>query len=149
MSKPQTTLSSKPGGTTSVFVVCFYRPEGLRYRVARRMGTETIVYDDPDFITEFAAYVEAARVAANLNAHFDVPVEMRGRLIAYWGRRGRWHFLVDHPRTMCENKYERQAYDRAEAELMAYIDEKDTKPGLTDYVPMTVYPGEYESEVAA
>lgn len=99
----------------------FNRPEGARYCVARRAGADCVVYEEPDYLTEFAAYVAAAKVATALGARLAVPVAMTGdlraRLVAFWSRHGRMLFLSDQPRALCCNRHERIAYDAAEAAL--------------------------------
>lgn len=131
-----------------VSVQTFRRPEGTRYVVTLH-GANSTVYDEVDHTTEFAAYVAAGAMAVRLRAKLQASDTWKARLIAFWRRRGRRMFYADQPRSLCANKYERQAYDQAEAEVMAYLDEADRKPGLTDCVPMTVYPGEYGAGVAA
>jgi hypothetical protein len=150
MSIPTVTSHRKPSfSSTTVYVDTRRFPEGTRYCVARH-SLGTTVYDEPDYSTEFAAYVAAAAVAVRLSAKLSAPDAMKSRLIAYWHRRGRRMFYADQPRTLCANKYERSAYDLAEAEVMAYIDEANAKPGLADCVDMIIYSGEYGySEVAA
>ncbi|MCC6457248.1 MAG: hypothetical protein IT328_20000 [Caldilineaceae bacterium] len=152
------TLHRKPRvSLVTVYVETRRFPEGTRYCVARHAGGNTI-FDEPDYSTEFAAYVAAASTAVRLGAKLMAPDAMRSRLVAYWYRRGRRMFYADQPRALCANKYERAAYDLAEAEVLAHVSEADSKPGLTDCVEMavarpqaiTIYPGEYGfSEVAA
>lgn len=146
MSIPQTVSHRKPrgGSLVTIFVAPRNFPEGTRYCVARHAGADSIVYEEQDYATEFAAYVAAASTAIRLGAKLNAPDTMKARLIAYWRRRGRRMFFADQPRSLCANKYEREAYDQAERELLCYIDEKEVKPGLTDWVPMTVYAGEYD-----
>jgi hypothetical protein len=142
MSIPQTVSHRKPRASlVTVFVETFHRPEGTRYAVARHSGVDSIRYDEPDYASEFAAYVAAVAVSVRLGARLNAPDAMKQRLIAYFVKRGKLRFMNDEPRAYCANKFERMGYDHAEAEFMAVLDEADH--GIVDYAPITVYPGEY------
>lgn len=144
MSISQPTSRCKPSsGLEVIYVQVFnFMDIGPRYAVA--ISTSNITrYKEQMHLTAFAAWLEAAALADERNATLDVPVEIKGRLVAYWTRRGKLLFAQDKPRAMCKNQTERQAYDYAEANVDAYISEKDNKPGLTDYVPMMVRPADY------
>ena len=145
----QTVIDRKPRGPIMTLrVITRDFPEGRRYAIARQYAPSWVTYDETDYATDIAAYLAAATIATQLGIQLDAPAEMKSRLVAYWYKRGRQQFLNDQPRALCANKYERQAYDMAEAELMSYVSEKDTKPGLSDYVPMAVRVGELAEVVA-
>jgi hypothetical protein len=136
--------NSAPGNfSPCVFVEMRHFVSGIRYCIAHRRGIDLVVYSDTDYTDNFTAHVAAVAFSKSVKARLVCSNEMKRHLVIYYRNQGRQLFHDDQPRSFCVNQFEREGYDAAEAELMAVLDEKETKPGLTNSVTMTVMPGEY------